>query len=426
MKIIRSDRDGNVVTLEIEEGQERFQEATDLAFKELVKDVALPGFRKGKVTRALYERNFGRERLRKAALMEAVQRAYEEAIEELKLKAIDYPENLEVKHDQEADPVWFKCTVVVEPEVTLGSYKELKAKRGSDMVEESEIDDLIKRVRTERAQYEITERPAQFGDFLSVAMTATAKGEETPVFQNDYAMVWLGKGTHGEQFDKEMVGLSVGEEKTFTVNFPETETNATFAGKNVTFKVKADEVRGEILPELTDEFVKSLNGSDTVETFMQSVRSDFERRKKETVDDKLASDLIKQVIDGAKIDIPEVMIQRQMEGLKEGLLGRLKKAKADLPAYLRIMGKTEEGYEAELRSDAIDAIKVIYILDKISELEDIRVEEPDFEKFGNGVARDLIAAGKTGLKGQQANHDFAIRVRNRKTIQFLIDSSIQG
>ena len=237
MKVLKSTRDKNTYTLEIEETQENFLKIVNKTFKRIVKEVKVPGFRKGKVSRAIFDKYYGKDYLVQEAMGDAINAAYSEAIAELDLKVIDYPKDINIETYDETKPIKFTCTVDVKPEIKLKKYKGIKVKKQSVEVEESVVQERIAQLSERYAEYNLTEDKAKKEDIVRCDVTATIDKRVYEHWSRNNFGVKLGLATFGEAFDTNVIGMKAGKEKTFKATFEDDFSNKDVSGKTVSFSV---------------------------------------------------------------------------------------------------------------------------------------------------------------------------------------------
>ena len=263
MKVVKSKRNGNTMSLEIEATHEELESKFDGAFKKVSKKATLPGFRKGKVPRKIFEREFGKGSIIQEAIYDVVNDSYKSALEELGLKVIDYPKNVNIEDYKENKPVKFSCDVDVEPDIKLKKYKglkvEFKEKKAEKDALKKEMDILIGM----HATYESVNREAKDEDIVRFNATAAIDDQPFELWSRENQATRLGVKNYGESFDSELVGLQTGDKKTFKVTYDNDFKTVEVQGKTVHFDVEIKEVRERILPELTDELVKKIDKSCT-------------------------------------------------------------------------------------------------------------------------------------------------------------------
>jgi trigger factor len=424
MKVLTSERKGNTYTLEIEESQEEMSVAMNRAYKVLVKNAKIPGFRKGKVPRTIYEKHYGKDGIIKEAVVRVVNDAYSKAITDLDLDVVDSPKNIDIGEYKEEEPIRFKCEVDVKPEVTLGKYKGLKVKKESTDLDESAILAQMVQMRDSYAEYSVTEDSAKEDDIIRYNATATIDGNQYDMWSRENSGLQIGKQYLGEEFDNKMTGLKTGDKEEFSITYADDYANKDVAGKTVDFKIEVVEVRTKILPEITDEFVDKVTDSKTVEELREKIKTNLEDQAKKNSEEKLRSDLMDQILASAKMDIHDVMIEREIDHSLRYFDSNLRRSGSNLEYYLQITGKTMDEMRTDLRESASKRVKSTLILDAICEKENLTVEDPEIEEEIKKWSLPNINSIED-LKKQQLFSLESIRaaISERKAYDFVIENA---
>ena len=250
MKILKSKRKGNTVSLEVQESSEAIEKAIHIAFKKIVKNASVPGFRKGKVPRDIFEKTYGKDMLIEEGVQEAVNKAYQQSILELDLKVIDYPKNLNIGEYKESADISFTCDVDVVPEVKLGKYKGIKIKTDKIKVEKEQIETQINQLKEKAAEYVTVERPIQENDIVRAHTEAKIDDYAYEPWTRKNTGLKVGLGSFGKEFDEQVTGLKNNEVKNFSITYPDTFEIKDIAGKEVHFTVEIAERSEEHTSEL--------------------------------------------------------------------------------------------------------------------------------------------------------------------------------
>ena len=426
MKVKNSKRKGDTISLEIETSAEAIKESLDISFKQLVKSAKVPGFRQGKVPRKIFENHYGKEVILKEGLTEAVNTAYTQAVEELELEVIDYPENIKIGEYKEEQPVSFTCEVKVRPEVKVGKYKGIKVTKEPDQVEDKVVDDHINQLRESAAEFEPTENAIQEGDIVRLNVEATCEGESVEAWTRQNMGLKVGIANFGEEFDKQVVGLKNTDKKEITVSYDAEFQKEDVAGKSVKFSVEVLEVRGKNLPELDDEFAKKVtqNQVDNYKTFKEELIEKLSTELKKKSEEALKSDLIKAIVENTKIEIPEVMVQNEIKYDVDQLTRTLQSSNTSIDKYLELTNQTQEQFQSTLKENATRRLQSELVLDTIAKDEKIEASEEDMKneikklvptaKTDEDVEKELSRVNQKGLKKM---------IKRTKTVDFLIENA---
>jgi len=427
--VLKHKRSGYTVNLEIEASREEINAGLDRAFAKLAKHAKLPGFRKGKVTRRLFEANYGKEAIVQEALPDVVNHAYSDAVRQLELAVVDFPRDVSIGTYSESEPLSFTCAVDVEPEVKLGKYKGLKATRLADTADDAAVQTQINQLLESRAQYQESDAASADGDILLVNLSATINGEPYAAWTRENMGVRLGMGTFGADFDKELVGAKKGVRQEFSVTYPDDFTTADVAGKTVKFDAEVTEVRAKQLPELTDELVKTFGEFDSVDAFKNQIKDNLNAQAKQDSETKLHQELFDAITDDLTVDIPEGMIRSELDHSIQEFKGRIQQQlRLDFAKYLSIINKTEEDIRNEWRNDAIKRVKTELSVRAIAEKEKIDATDADLNAEIEKMKLPSIANLDEFKNSQFAASLDRLKdmVRRQKTVQFIIDNAKIG
>ncbi len=373
MKILNSNREGNIVHLEIEKSPEAIEKNIQKAFRTLSKDVRIPGFRKGRITQSLFEKHFGRHSLIEEALNLLLNEAYSEAVDLLDLRVIDRPKNIKISEYKENEPVVFSCDVDVVPTVTLGDYAGLEiavSEESTDETVASQIDQLLSNYAT----FESASRPVEAGDRLTLDVTATVAGETIPEWTRS-STVTIGDAHFGEAMDQALMGLSVGDTAQCEDTFPETHAIAAVAGQTVALTAIVRDIQVRNVPVLDDAFVQKISELQTVDAF----RADLQERMTKEVADKNTERRQEALIDAllakTEIELQDVLVDREVDHMVSDFEERLKRIRYSLDSYLASAGKTREEIKDGYRESAAKRLKADLALESVAEAENIVVTD---------------------------------------------------
>ncbi|NDC83227.1 trigger factor [bacterium] len=375
MKILNSQKQGNVIFLELEQPFDVLTHTLDSAFKKIVKDVRIPGFRQGKITRSMYEKYFGKEPIIREGVMEAVNAAYTEAVQLLDLHVIDFPRNIKIGEFKENEALQFSCEVDVLPEAKLGTYKGLDITVAKDQVSDDSVNDQLERLRDSYAPYETTDRAAQSDDVIRASLTAIIDGEPYAPWTRDGAGIRIGMGNFGSEFDSQLLGASAGDTKTFSTTLPDDFSNKDTAGKLVEFTVTVQEVREKRLPELTDEFAAKVSPQSTVEALRSETRQRLESQATEKYENDLQNAIINAIIDGTEIEVQPILVNREIDQLVAEFESNVRRIGYTLDQYLAATQGSLEQLRDTYAEAATRRVKADIILAEIAKTESIDVTD---------------------------------------------------
>ncbi|SDC75827.1 MULTISPECIES: trigger factor [unclassified Candidatus Frackibacter] len=426
MKVSQEKVEENKVALDVEVDAEEVDNALDQAYQKIVKDVDIDGFRKGKVPRGVLEAKYGKEVLHKDALDIIISKAYREAVEETEIEPIAQPEIIDV-FIEEGKPATFTAEVEVKPEVELGEYTGLDIEQEVKDITEDDVMDELNRRRERFAELKVSEREeVAEGDFAIIDFDGYLDGEPFEGGSGEEYTLEIGSGTFIPGFEEQLIGVKVGEEVEVDVTFPENYQSEELAGEGVIFKVKVKEIKEKVLPELDDELAQELGDFETLDELKEDIRTNLKEDAEAKIENKFINDLIETVADNAEVNIPEAMVEDELDTMMNGMRQRLQQQGMDFEQYLEMTGSEEEAFRAQHRPDAEKRVKSNLTLEAIAEKEGIEVTEEEIENKIEEIAEqqdqepDMIKA----LLQMQGQYDSIVNsIQMQKTIDFLTDNN---
>ncbi|RWZ59910.1 trigger factor [Halobacillus fulvus] len=371
-------QEGNQGTLTVEVSASEFDQALDQAFKKVVKQVQVPGFRKGKVPRKLFEQRFGVESLYQDALDIVLPKAYTEAVEETGIEPVDQPE-VDVQKIEKGEGVVFTAEVTVKPEVKLGEYKGLEVEELSTEVTDEDVENELKQLQEKQAELVVKEEgEVENGDTVVMDFEGFVDGEAFEGGQADNYSLEVGSGSFIPGFEEQLEGKKAGEEADVVVTFPEEYHAEDLAGKEATFKVKLHEVKGKELPELDDEFAKDVDEDvESLEELKTKTRERLEEQKKTEADNQKRDSLVKQASENAEVEIPEAMVNTELDRMVQEFEQRLQMQGMTKDMYFQFTGQDEDALREQMKEDAGKRVKTNLTLEAISQAENVEVSDED-------------------------------------------------
>lgn len=378
----------------------------------------LPGFRKGKVPITVVRSRFAGD-IRGEVIERLVPRYFREEVEKQKLEPVSQPQVTDL-HIKEGEPMRFKATFEVLPPIEVTGYQELRAEKTDTNISEEEVTAELNNLRERRAVFTpVEDRALADGDFADVSFTSTPKEEGgKPVPVND-VLVHIGGPDTVKEFSENLRGARAGEERTFDVAYPEDFNDPRLAGKTVEYKVEVKAIKQKSLPELNDDFAKSLGDFEDLETVKQRIREGLESEKKHRAEHEAKEKLMDELVRRNEFPVPESMVEHQIDlrlerGLRalaaQGLSAEHMK-KMDLPRL-----------RAGQRDAAVKEVKASLILEKIAEAEKIEVSDEEVGKEIDALARQTKQSSeeiRSRLTRDGALDRIRNRIRNEKALDFL-------
>ena len=417
-------KEGNQGVLSVTVPAEKFDNALDKAFKKVVKQINVPGFRKGKVPRQIFEQRFGVEALYQDAADIVLPEAYGEAIEETGIKPVDQPE-IEVQQIEKGQDFKFDATVTVEPEVELGDYKGLEIEKQDADLTDEEVDEAINQQLNQLSEMVVKEDGAvEEGDTVNIDFDGYVDGEQFEGGQADSYDLEIGSGSFIPGFEEQLVGVKAGEEKDVNVTFPEEYHAEELAGKEATFKTKVNEIKYKEVPELDDEIANELDSdAETVDQYKENLRKRLAEQKQTEAENVQKEEAIQKASDNAKIDIPEAMVNTELDRMLQEFGQRMQQQGLSLETYFQISGQDESQLREQMKDDAEARVRTNLTLTAIADKEDIEVSEEDIDKELEKMSEQFNISVED-IKNTLGNTDIVKNdVRIQKVIDLLVDEA---
>ncbi|MCY1627512.1 trigger factor [Staphylococcus pettenkoferi] len=417
-------KEGNQGVLSVTVPAEKFDNALDKAFKKVVKQINVPGFRKGKVPRQIFEQRFGVEALYQDAADIVLPEAYGEAIEETGIKPVDQPE-IEVQQIEKGQDFKFDATVTVEPEVELGDYKGLEIEKQDADLTDEEVDEAINQQLNQLSEMVVKEDGAvEEGDTVNIDFDGYIDGEQFEGGQADSYDLEIGSGSFIPGFEEQLVGVKAGEEKDVNVTFPEEYHAEELSGKEATFKTKVNEIKYKEVPELDDEIANELDSdAETVDQYKENLRKRLAEQKQTEAENVQKEEAIQKASDNAKIDIPEAMVNTELDRMLQEFGQRMQQQGLSLETYFQISGQDESQLREQMKDDAEARVRTNLTLTAIADKEDIEVSEEDIDKELEKMSEQFNISVED-IKNTLGNTDIVKNdVRIQKVIDLLVDEA---
>ena len=369
----------NMAKLTIEVSAEDLEKALESAYQKQKKQISVPGFRKGKVPRAMIEKMYGVDVFYEDAANALMQQNYAAAVDESGIDIVSRP-TVDVVQIEKGKPFIFAAEVAVKPEVTLGKYMGVTVTKIDTSVSDEEVDEALEKERNNNARtINVTDRPVAQGDTAVIDFEGFVDGVAFEGGKGENHSLEIGSHTFIDTFEDQLVGKNVGDEVDVNVTFPEQYQAADLAGKPATFKVKINEIKAKELPELDDEFAKDVSEFDTLAEYKESLKKDLEKKKQDEAKRTKEDEAIQKIIDKSKMEIPEAMIDTQCETMIEEFAQRIAQSGLSMDQYLQFSGLTVDGLKEQVRPEALTRIQSSLVLEQIAKEENIEVSDADVD-----------------------------------------------
>ena len=422
MSQILNQEDGKVV-ISFSASKEEFAKGLDSAFKRAVKRVNAPGFRKGKLPRAVFNQMYGEEALYQDAVDAVLPAAYTKAIDELKVSPLAMPD-IDVKEISKENGVTFEAVVTVKPNVELGEYKHLGIKKEEVEVTDADVEERLERLLSNQAEWQIKEGEAKKGDIVVIDFKGFIGDEAFEGGEAKGYELELGSGSFIPGFEDQLEGKVAPVDTEVNVTFPENYQVADLAGKEAKFEVTIHDVKEKVFPELTDEFVKefSKEAAATVAEYKEKLRGEIKVQKEEAAAKAYSDKVISTAVENAKLTVPTKLIDQEVNSMFEQFAGNLSRQGLSFELYEQFTGKGADELKAEMRSDAENKIKTSFVLGEIAEVEKVEVTDADIDAEVKELAT-MYNMTEEGVRTRISVEDLRGELIIQKTVEFLKENN---
>ncbi|WP_264803418.1 trigger factor, partial [Cytobacillus sp. NCCP-133] len=394
------------------------------AFKKVVKQVNVPGFRKGKMPRGMFEKRFGIESLYQDAVDFLLPEAYANAIGETGIEPVDRPE-IDVEQIEKGKSLIFKATVTVKPEVKLGEYKGLEVKPLDTNVTEEDVSNELTSLQERQAELAVKEEgKAENGDTVVMDFEGFVDGEAFEGGKAENYSLELGSGQFIPGFEDQLAGTAAGESKDVEITFPEEYHAAELAGKPATFKVTVHEIKTKQLPELDDEFAKDADEEvETLDALKEKIKTRLEESKKHEAEHHVRDTVVEEAAANAEMEIPSAMVDTEVNRMMQEFEQRLQMQGMNLELYFQFSGQDEAALREQMKEEAEKRVRVNLTLEAIAKAENIEVTDEEATEELNKMAEtykmsvDQMKQAIGSLEGLKAD------LQIKKAIDFLVENS---
>ena len=382
--------DVNTTELLISIDAETFENAVEKAYQRQKKNIQIPGFRKGKVSRKLAEREFGEGCFYEDAINSLLGPELDAAVTEAKLELVDRP-SVEVLSIDKAEGVEIKAVCVTKPEIEISDYKGIKAAKTVKEITDEDVNAQIEIIRKKNARIvSVDDRAAQMGDeviidfegFFGDEAFEGGKGEDHPLR--------LGSGQFIPGFEDQVAGHSIGDKFDVTVTFPEDYQMTEYAGKEAVFKCELKSISYEELPEINDDLVKDATEFDTVDEYKADIRTKLEEAAVKQADNEFESAVLNTLIEKVDAPIPNCMFEQRIDAIMRSFEQQLQQQGMDFKLYFQYTGTDMDSLRETYRERAVNEVKLRLALEKIAEIENLEVSE---EEINNSLSEIAAANG---------------------------------
>lgn len=400
---------------------EDFQKYCTDAYNKNKSKINIPGFRKGKVPKAMVDKYYGEEFFYEDAINLGFASEYVKGIDSLGIEPVARPE-IDVQEIKKGSDVVINVKVVIKPEITLGDYKNLEIKYPDTTVTEEEINQDLESKRNQNARYvNIEDRAVKDADIIKLDFEGKKDGVPFEGGKAENFSLVIGSKSFIDGFEEQLIGMKLNEEKVIEVTFPEQYMEPSLAGAKATFDVKINEIQEKQLPELDDEFVKDISEFDTLEELKKDVEKNIKELKEKEANKEFENEIIETIVKNSTIDLPKEMIDTEVEHMFNEFSQGLAYQGMNIDMYAKYINKSVDDLKNEMRSEAEKRVKGSLVLEKIKEIENISYtdEQLDEELSNMALAYNMDVEKIKEILPEEQRRYMAENIAIRNTVEFL-------
>ena len=370
----------NMAKLTVEVPAENVEKAIQGAYNKMKKSINIPGFRKGKAPRQLIEKMYGKEVFYNDAIDAMLPSAYSDAVEECGEEIVSHPQ-IDVVQIESGKPFVFTATVAVKPAVELGEYKGIQVEKAPIEVKDEEIEAQITKEREANSRtVTVDDRAVAQGDIVTLDFEGFVDGVAFEGGKGENYDLTIGSNTFIPGFEDQLVGTEIGKELDVNVTFPEEYGAKELAGKAAVFKCKVNGIKVKELPAVDDEFAQEVSEFDTLDEYKADIKAKLLKEKEDEAARAKEDAVIGKIIEGAKMEIPDAMVEYQTRQMLDEFAQRIQSQGISLDQYFQFTGLTEEKYMEEMKPRALQNIQSRLVLEAVAQAENLVAEEADIEE----------------------------------------------
>ena len=415
----------NKVKLSFDIDAAKFDEAMGKAYIKVRGQVAIPGFRKGHAPRKMIENMYGEGVFYDEAFELIFDEVYGPAIDENKLEVVDRPQ-VDIQQIGTGKNLQFTCEVFVKPDVTLGEYKGVEVKKEHTLVTEDDVNAEIEKERNKQAaEVSVDDRAVAEGDTVNLDYSGSVDGVKFAGGTAEGQTLKIGSHTFIPGFEEQMIGMNIGEEKDLNVTFPTEYHAPDLAGKEAVFHVKVNSITETQLPALDDDFAKDISEFDTLDAYKADVRAKLEAQAAERDNNAFTNAVIEKVMANATVEIPDAMVERQIDSMVRNFEARLAQQGLKLADFMKYTGQDEKSFRNQYRDQAEKSVRANLVLEAIENVEKFEAAEEEIdaeiEKFAKQIGQNVEDLKKNLTEGDREY--FKADVIRDKAVKFLCDNA---
>ena len=422
-KLEKTEKNMAKITVEAEAAE--LDKAIDAAYQRQKKDIAVPGFRKGKVPRQMVEQMYGPQVFFEDAANSLIRDTYPKALEECKEDIVSQPK-IEVVQIEKGKPFIYTAVVALKPPVKLGEYKGVKIEKVDASVSDKEVDDEIQKELEKNARkIEVTDRAVKAKDEIKLDFDGSVDGVPFEGGKGTDYPLTIGSNTFIPGFEDQLVGAEIGKETDVNVTFPEDYQEKTLAGKAAVFKCTVKSITEDELPELNDEFASDDSEFATLKEYKADVRGKLEESKAKDAKSRKEEEAVEEVIKGIEVDIPDAMLETEQRQMVDDFSQRLQMQGLQMEQYLKYTGSTYDRMVDQVKPEAEKRIKTRLALEEIASEEKLKASDEEFEKEIKDMASayNLETDKVKEMLGEKEKEGIYKDIEIRKAMELIADNA---
>ena len=417
----------NMVKLVIEATAEEFEAGLNTAYNKSKSKINVPGFRKGKAPRKIIEQLYGQEVFFEDAANAIIPDAYAKACIESELDIVSQPK-ISVTQLEKGKPFVFEAEVAVRPEVELGNYKGVEVSKVDTESTDADVEEEIKKVAEQNSRtITVEDRAVKDGDMTVIDFEGFIDGEAFEGGKGENYPLTIGSHSFIDNFEDQIIGMNIGDEKEINVTFPEDYHAEELKGKPATFKVSVKEIKEKQLPDIDDDFAQDVSDFDTLDEYKADLKKKIAERKEAEAKKQKETEAIEKIVADSKMDIPQAMIDTQVTRMAEDFAQRLQQQGLSLETYFKYTGLTAEKILDDMKPEAVKRIQNSLVLEAVAKAENIQVSDDEFNAELSKMAEmykmevDKIKEFMGESEEKQMRDDIAIQ----KAVDLIVSSAVE-
>ena len=417
----------NMAKLTIEVSAEELEKAIEGAYQKNKNKISIPGFRKGKAPRKMIEQMYGKGIFLEDAANALIPEHYSKAVEECELEIVSQPE-IDVTQAEPGKAFIFTAEVAVKPEVTLGEYKGVEVPKSETEVTDEDVEAELKKEQEKNSRtVTVEDRGAENGDITTIDFEGFVDGVAFEGGKGTDYPLTIGSHSFIDTFEDQIIGMNIGDEKEINVTFPEEYHVDDLKGKPAMFKVSVKEIKEKQLPELNDEFAQDVSDFDTLDEYKDDLKNKIADRKSREAKAKQEDEAIAKIIESSKMDIPDAMVDTQVNRMVEDFAQRLQQQGLSVEQYFQYTGMTADKIMEEMKPEAVKRIQSRLVLEAVVKAENIETSDEEFEAELKKMAEaykmelDQIKEFMGDYEKKQIKEDLAIQ----KAVDVIVGSVVE-